>query len=150
MLAEYEALRTLERIPRRHQRKITDHLRPFGSQKGMRNMNAKYLSFLGFLIVGCTAQVELGDRGAQGGNAAVATGGSGSGGQPGTQAAVGGQTASLAVCGNGNLEGIEQCDDGNTLSGDGCSSTCQAEAAFMCTGSPSVCIIRALCGNATT
>lgn len=28
------------------------------------------------------------------------------------------------VCGNGIVEGSEQCDDGNTLNGDGCSSNC--------------------------
>ncbi|MCX6750789.1 MAG: DUF4215 domain-containing protein [Candidatus Pacearchaeota archaeon] len=30
-------------------------------------------------------------------------------------------------CGNGIKEGLEQCDDGNTLSGDGCSSNCKIE-----------------------
>jgi cysteine-rich repeat protein len=30
-------------------------------------------------------------------------------------------------CGNGKLEQGEQCDDGNTVSGDGCSSTCTIE-----------------------
>ncbi len=29
------------------------------------------------------------------------------------------------VCGNGIVEGLEQCDDGNTVGGDGCSATCQ-------------------------
>lgn len=33
-----------------------------------------------------------------------------------------------AICGNGTREGAEQCDDGDTLSGDGCSSTCTTEA----------------------
>ncbi len=32
------------------------------------------------------------------------------------------------VCGNGVVETGEQCDDGNTKSGDGCSATCQNEA----------------------
>ena len=32
------------------------------------------------------------------------------------------------VCGNGTVESGEQCDDGNTVSGDGCSSTCQNES----------------------
>lgn len=32
------------------------------------------------------------------------------------------------VCGNSIIETGEQCDDGNTVSGDGCSSTCQTEA----------------------
>lgn len=34
-----------------------------------------------------------------------------------------------AVCGNGIVEAGEQCDDGNMLSGDGCSATCQTEQA---------------------
>ncbi len=32
-----------------------------------------------------------------------------------------------SVCGNNIIEPGEQCDDGNTISGDGCSSTCQNE-----------------------
>lgn len=35
-----------------------------------------------------------------------------------------------AVCGNRFVEVAEQCDDGNTNSGDGCSSTCQVENQF--------------------
>lgn len=31
------------------------------------------------------------------------------------------------VCGNGIIEGAEECDDGNTTSGDGCSATCALE-----------------------
>src|SRR5258705_7936076 len=37
------------------------------------------------------------------------------------------------VCGNGTVEGTEQCDDGNTNSGDGCAYNCIIE----------------LCGNGT-
>jgi F-type H+-transporting ATPase subunit b len=33
------------------------------------------------------------------------------------------------VCGNGIVEPGEECDDGNTIDGDGCSSKCQREAA---------------------
>lgn len=33
----------------------------------------------------------------------------------------------LEVCGNNELESEEQCDDGNTISGDGCSAQCTAE-----------------------
>ncbi len=29
------------------------------------------------------------------------------------------------VCGNGIVEGLEQCDDGDTKGGNGCSPTCQ-------------------------
>jgi TonB family protein len=31
------------------------------------------------------------------------------------------------VCGNGSVEAGEQCDDGNTAGGDGCSATCRVE-----------------------
>ena len=33
-----------------------------------------------------------------------------------------------AVCGNGMVEPAEQCDDANTVGGDGCDSTCHLEA----------------------
>jgi cysteine-rich repeat protein len=35
----------------------------------------------------------------------------------------------LIVCGDNIVSTGEQCDDGNTISGDGCSWTCQTEAA---------------------
>lgn len=44
-----------------------------------------------------------------------------------------------AVCGNGLVEITEQCDDGNLADDDGCSSTCNEETNFYCTGEPSVC-----------
>lgn len=34
----------------------------------------------------------------------------------------------VAVCGNGEVEADEECDDGNTASGDGCSSDCTIES----------------------
>ncbi len=34
----------------------------------------------------------------------------------------------LAACGNSVLESTEQCDDGGTINGDGCSSTCAVES----------------------
>jgi cysteine-rich repeat protein len=37
-------------------------------------------------------------------------------------------TVPAATCGNGALEGLEQCDDHNLVNGDGCSSTCQISA----------------------
>lgn len=39
-----------------------------------------------------------------------------------------GETLSPILCGNGILEGTEQCDDGNTTNGDGCSAQCTIEA----------------------
>jgi len=50
-----------------------------------------------------------------------------SGGSPKAQSSGGIQLA-IPVCGNGQQETGEQCDDGNLVSGDGCSSTCQQEA----------------------
>jgi cysteine-rich repeat protein len=55
------------------------------------------------------------------------------------------------VCGDGylNTPAGEACDDHNTMSGDGCSSTCQVEGPFTCTkASPSVCT--AICGDGIT
>jgi cysteine-rich repeat protein len=43
-----------------------------------------------------------------------------------------GQSDCGTVCGNGLLEATEQCDDGNTVEGDGCSSTCTVENGFVC------------------
>lgn len=37
----------------------------------------------------------------------------------------------LKNCGNGKLDSGEQCDDGNTVDGDGCSATCQWETRNM-------------------
>lgn len=36
-------------------------------------------------------------------------------------------SAPPATCGNGTLEGLEECDDNNLADGDGCSSTCTSE-----------------------
>ncbi len=50
-----------------------------------------------------------------------------------------GITNTSPVCGNGAIEGSETCDDGDTDSGDGCSSLCAIEPHFRCIGTPSVC-----------
>jgi cysteine-rich repeat protein len=44
-----------------------------------------------------------------------------------------------SLCGDGIIQPGEQCDDGNSNSGDGCSSTCQIEPCFACSGAPSLC-----------
>ena len=41
-----------------------------------------------------------------------------------------------AACGNGILDLPEDCDDGNTRSGDGCSSTCTVEPGWRCYNYP--------------
>jgi fibro-slime domain-containing protein len=45
----------------------------------------------------------------------------------------------VATCGDGIMSGPEACDDGNTVSGDGCSATCHIELGYKCSGSPSKC-----------
>ncbi len=51
----------------------------------------------------------------------------------------------VGYCGDGVVEGIEECDDSNLLDGDGCSPTCVAEDGWSCVGEPSVCAY--LCDN---
>ena len=48
-------------------------------------------------------------------------------------------TLTPAACGNGLVDGGEECDDGNTTAGDGCSATCTIERAiesYTCNGKP--------------
>jgi cysteine-rich repeat protein len=44
-------------------------------------------------------------------------------------------------CGDGVVEGndVEECDDGNAVSGDGCDAACRVEPCHTCAGAPSVC-----------
>jgi fibro-slime domain-containing protein len=51
----------------------------------------------------------------------------------------GGMTqACSTACGDGNIDmpDGETCDDGNAVSGDGCSATCQTEGGFSCAATP--------------
>lgn len=52
-----------------------------------------------------------------------------------------------AVCGNGKLESNESCDDGNAVSGDGCSSTCQIEPQYTCPQPGQLCHLTQYCGD---
>jgi len=51
------------------------------------------------------------------------------------------ERACVGVCGDGLRRGYgEECDDNNTISGDGCSSTCKLEQGFRCEGiNPDIC-----------
>ena len=46
----------------------------------------------------------------------------------------------IASCANGVVDIDEDCDDRNTVNGDGCSATCILEPRYRCTGEPSTCI----------
>jgi cysteine-rich repeat protein len=58
---------------------------------------------------------------------------------------------SYVGCGDGKLHvnNGETCDDGNNISGDGCSATCLIETHFTCTGGAGLTSVCALdkCGN---
>ena len=43
------------------------------------------------------------------------------------------EIVSQVVCGDGLRAGLEWCDDGNTVDGDGCSATCHVEQGWSCT-----------------
>ncbi len=43
------------------------------------------------------------------------------------------------LCGNGIVEILEKCDDGNINNGDGCSSDCKIEQGYQCVKQPSQC-----------
>lgn len=47
--------------------------------------------------------------------------------------------AAAASCGDGVLSEGEQCDDGNAVSDDGCSSSCTVETCWRCRDAPSQC-----------
>ncbi|XP_077392570.1 pappalysin-2 [Festucalex cinctus] len=44
-------------------------------------------------------------------------------------------------CGDGVIQGAEECDDGNLLDSDGCSKKCHKEKGFNCIGEPSQCYV---------
>ena len=65
-------------------------------------------------------------------------------GTPASTYSLGTRTAS--TCGNGTKAGTETCDDGNIVSGDGCSTSCTVESGYTCnTATPNVC--STVCGD---
>ena len=57
--------------------------------------------------------------------------------------------SAFGLCGNGKLDPGEECDDGNTISNDGCSSQCRLECDFRCgsPGCPPCGMVQHTCGN---
>ena len=48
---------------------------------------------------------------------------------------------SKGLCSDGFRDPLEACDDGNLMSGDGCSAACAVESGYACLGGgPSVCV----------
>ncbi len=57
-------------------------------------------------------------------------------------------TVTPGLCGNGNVDPGEQCDDGNTASGDCCNSTCQFEPAGQSCNDHNTCTTGETCNAA--
>jgi len=60
-----------------------------------------------------------------------------------------GSCTPAAVCGDGAIGGSEQCDDGNSVPGDGCDGVCQIEPGYRCPSAGSACVytVTMKCGN---
>ena len=52
---------------------------------------------------------------------------------------VGEPTVCMPACGDGAVNGEEECDDGNLDAADGCSPTCAIEMGWSCMNEPSEC-----------
>lgn len=111
-----------------------------------------------FLLVGCSGGAVVGEgQGGAGGASGIPLSSAGAGGNEG-----GSSTGSGIVlpprdggvdrpagghCGDGVLQRNEQCDDGNTVSGDGCNAVCQIEANWVCPTPGQPCKFLGTCGN---
>ena len=114
-----------------------------------------------FLVYGCgdpelinnpTAAGGTGGAEAGGGAGGASTGGGGNGFQVGGGGAGamegGGGGAPEPYCGDGVKGADEACDDGNAVSGDGCTATCDAiEQGFACLTPGMPCVSTVVCGD---
>lgn len=97
----------------------------------MVSMARRSIPFLAALSVGGAALVACGDDDGGGEGGSSGTGGAssgggaaGAGGVAGMAGAAGAGGGAGQTCGNGKLEGTEECDDGNLTGADGCENTC--------------------------
>ncbi len=98
--------------------------------------------------VGCQSGGQIGPSGGGGsGHGGAGNGGGNSSGGGGVVSISSVPIGNLALCGNGKLDPPEQCDDGNTTSGDGCNALCQIEANYICPTPGQSCTNQAVCGN---
>jgi fibro-slime domain-containing protein len=56
-------------------------------------------------------------------------------------------TPTSSCCGNSSLDPGEECDDGNTTAGDGCSAACRLETDWKCPDVGRPCISTVVCGD---
>src|SRR5688572_27099013 len=89
---------------------------------------------LGLGLIACGGNPEVAIPGPQlaseqgGAGGDQAEGGEG----PGVMVGVGGAGEGEAVCGDFEVGGDEECDDGDDQAGDGCSDECQVEPGYSC------------------
>jgi len=111
------------------------------------------------LATACSSATVV--EGGQGGNGGV--NGGGGAGTPGGPGGAGGVVVNLdarpvvadagvdrpggGTCGDGVIERSEQCDDGNTTNGDGCSRLCQIESNWDCPTAGKPCKYVGNCGS---
>ncbi|NTX40970.1 DUF4215 domain-containing protein [Myxococcus sp. CA033] len=56
--------------------------------------------------------------------------------------------AGMSTCGDGHRQLSEACDDGNTVSGDGCSASCaEVEPGWVCEQAGQPCVLLPVCGD---
>jgi len=100
-------------------------------------------------FVACSSQSNSRPNDSDGG------GGSGSGTNGAVTAAsnattlgtTGGITVIGDKCGDGMLQSEEMCDDGNVITGDGCTQACQVELDWACPTPGMACVTLVACGN---
>jgi fibro-slime domain-containing protein len=123
------------------------------------------LQFFGVPLSGLLLGLVASACSASGGDSSIGRGGDGSatagasaqggglhlsGGNGPILSTGGGETVAAPNCGNGELTDDEACDDGNKVSGDGCSDTClQVERGFSCASPGKPCREIARCGDGT-
>ena len=112
------------------------------------------VSLIFAFAMGCSNPTIVDEGSGGAGGRTVATGGAfgGLGGSTGVIIVI--TTPDAAVdhptgpyCGDRLVLRNEQCDDGNTVGGDGCSRICQVEANFDCPPQGGPCVNLAVCGN---
>lgn len=126
---------------------MTDHFGGPRSHRDMHTVSLKTFAIFGFFVSACNADVDLGNRDAQGGGTFVAIGGASAGGQTAFGTIVGGQTSVISVCGDGIIQSGELCDDANTMTGDGCVANCTTVEPGWACSTPGQACTRLQCGD---